>query len=314
MSRGIKTLWIVIGCLFAMGIVLAAVGFALGATGSAWFDRRGLHFGVQDALPYEASDLDSEAFENINIELIEADVELVVGTGYGYEFSYLGSAEPIVEVSNGTLRVVENDDGWRVNIMGFWSMWNHQQAKLTVYVPGDAALSNVKLATVSGDTYLGGESVPIKSLTCQSASGNVSMGDLDLERLDLEVASGDVRLDSVTAKEANINIISGRFDFDQGSLDNLVMDMASGDVWFKGTVTSSLALRMISGNADLELTGSEDDYSFGINRINGEVHINGRSAGDSYLPESTSIGAASEDKAHIQIDTTSGSVNIIFTD
>lgn len=311
MSRGVKVLWIIIGSLFAVGIVLAVMGFALGGSGSAWVDKDGLHFGSQDTQVHEISDLSSEAFENIDVGLNSADVELVSGSSYGYEFTYTGTQKPSVEVSNGTLRVVEKEDGWRASIFNLWD-WQRQQSKLIIYVPSDAVLDTVNLFTASGDTFLGGHSTVIKTLTVQSASGSVNLGAMNLEQLNLDVASGDVYIDTVTAQNAALNIVSGLLNYNGGSINNLVLDMASGDVWFKGAVSNSLVLRMVSGDADFKLAGSEDDYSFSVKRISGDIRVNGREMVDSALPSSTEFGNSSA-VGRIELDTTSGSVNITFS-
>ena len=312
MSKGIKTLWIVIGSLFALGIILAAVGFALGGTGSAWADRNGIHFGNPTENRVELAEKESEPFENLDVLLVSADVEFVTGSSYGYEFVYTGSQEPSVEIKDGTLRVVEDENNWRINIFGLWNIFDNQ-AKLTVYVPSDAALNSVAISTASGDTVISGEGVNIKSLDCQSASGGITASNLDLEQLKIDVASGDVKLAAITANDARINLISGCLTYDKATLDSLIIDMASGDATVSGTVTSNLVLRMVSGDADFNLIGNEEDYSFSINRISGDIRVNGRGVNTGDLPGSTNQSSSTGGSGRIEIDTTSGSVNINFT-
>jgi len=317
MSHALKVLWIVIGSIFALGLVLAAVGFALGASGSAWFDSHGLHFGSRENSFVELTDTSTAPFENIDVALIEADVEILVGNDYGYEFTYLGMNQPEVSVRNGTLKVTEQNDNWRINIFGFWSWRNwsilNTSATLKVFVPKDADLKNVGLSTASGDTILNSNQINIKNLDCKSVSGNVLLSNLDLERLTLDLASGDVDLINVTARRADINLMSGNLTYRGAKLDSLTLNIASGDMDLEGVITDLLQLRMLSGNANILLTGSQDDYSFDVRRLSGTIRINGRTVhGDYDLPGTSSIPSASGRGGHIEIDTTSGDVDIDF--
>ena len=311
MSKGIKILWIVIGSMFALGVVLAAVGFAMGGSSNGWVDRHGVHFGNPTQNTVELADRESEPFENIDVLMVAADVEFVTGSSYGYEFTFTGTEEPTVEIKGGTLRVVEDDNNWRFNIFGLWNVFDNQ-AKLTVYVPSDVTLNSVGISTASGDTVISGEEVSIKTLDCQSASGGITASNLNLEQLKIDVASGDVKLTSITAKDAKINMVSGSLYYDKATLDSLVLDMASGDATIKGTIANDLVLRMVSGDADFDLIGNEEDYSISINRISGDIRINGRVVDTGDLPGSTNLNSSTGGKGRIEIDTTSGSVNINF--
>ncbi|MDR1087827.1 MAG: DUF4097 domain-containing protein [Coriobacteriales bacterium] len=315
MSRGIKVLWIVIGSLFAAGVFLSVAGYAFGGTGRAWFDRDGLHFGQRVAQTYEIADLNSEQFDYATIELIEANVELVPASSYGYKLSYTGYREPSIEVSRGELnelRIRGESDTWHIG-MDFlpWDLFDHH-AMLTIYVPSDATLDSINLYTVSGSSSLQGNDVRARHVNYRSASGSVDLKALTLEQLVIDVASGDVRLENVSAKGATFEMISGRLDYNQGTVDSLVLDMVSGRISFKGTVTSGLSVHTVSGDADLELTGSEDAYSLALNRVSGDVRVNGRLVNDSALPSSTSTGGDGNAAGNITIDTISGSVNIVF--
>ncbi|MDR2036057.1 MAG: DUF4097 domain-containing protein, partial [Coriobacteriales bacterium] len=210
MSRGFKIFWAVIALLFVLGVVLAAVGFALGATGNAWYDRRGLHFGINESRTLELVEATTEPFEKVEIRLIDADVEFIVAEDYGYEFTYVGTREPSIAVKNGTLEVVEQEGNWRWNIMGFWTLFE-TTALLKVYVPHDAVLENVNLTTASGNTLLNSDAIRINNLDCKSASGNFDLMGVDLKTLSLDIASGDVRLENVSANRATINLLSGGF-------------------------------------------------------------------------------------------------------
>ena len=312
MSGRMKVLWIIIGCLFALGLVLAGTGFALGATGRAWYDSNGLHFGNLNNRTIELAEDNTEPFEDINISLIEADVEIIVANNYGYEFTYTGTNEPEITVRNGTLTVKEHTENWHINIFGFWNFFD-TSATLKVYVPRNATLDNVSLETASGSTMLNGNNVSIRELSCQTASGDIRLYDLSLEKLRLDVASGDVNLNNVSATSATINLMSGWLTYRGAELETLEMNLASGDVTLEGEITRLLQLHMTSGDANILLVGDKDDYSFDIKKISGEVRIDGQRVDGGFGgPGLNHSSSGTGQGAHIEIDITSGSVNINF--
>lgn len=313
MSRGIKILWVTLGCICALGIVLTATGFALGATGNVWVDRAGLHFGPVETKTVEVTESDGESFEDIEIRLMTADVELVSADYYGYEFNYHGTMEPDIEIVNGKLTVTDRDAGWHTNIFGLDSLLGRErEVKLTIYVPSDAALGSVSLYTASGATVINGSGISIRALECMSTSGTIQLNDLDLETLRLDVASGDVYLNAVTAGSAVVDLMSGSLVYDEAQLDSLVLNIVSGNASLTGTVSKRLEANVTSGDVDLSLAGSENDYSFEIERISGDVHISGREVVDSALPGTSSLGDEGSRSGHIVAAVVSGSVNIDF--
>jgi len=313
MSRGMKILWIVIGCAFALGVALVAVGFSLGASGSAWYDHHGLHWGTAENI--ELADDNTEAFKDIDVKLIEADVEIIPSNHYGYEFSYFGINEPTVQVRNGTLTVVEQDNNWRINIFNFnWTGWVifNTGATLKVYVPSDASLNNVSLSTASGNTVFNGNQTKISSLNCNSASGNINLANLDLNLLALNVASGDVKISNVSAETADINILSGWLKYNGAKLKHLTLNMTSGNVNFEGEVTSTLQLRTLSGDVDITLAGNREDYSIEFRKLSGDIRVNGQRIDGNFDGPGSNVGQLTGSGGRIDIDTTSGNVNINF--
>lgn len=313
MSKGIKVLWIVIGCMFGVGIILTATGVALGATGGAYLDRDGIHFGTRTAETTEMGDLNTEAFTNIDIELLEADVEVVVSGAYGYHLTYTGLNEPLVEVRGGQLRIIEDTDvfdNWGISFFRIWDAFEHD-AKLTVYVPEDAVLNEVSLSVVSGDTVLDASDIIVNDFEFYSATGNVRLTNLEANEISIEVASGDVTLEDITIASASIDMASGLLTCVNAVIGVLDLDLASGNINYQGEIATALELQMVSGDADFELTGNANDYAYNIEKISGEVLINGQHVSGSFLPSQSEGGGH---RVHLEIELTSGSINFVFTD
>ena len=314
MSRGMKIFWIALGCLLAAGIALTSIGFALGGSGNVWFNQTGIHFGSRDARTIELLEKDTEAFENIDIKLVSADVEIKSAETYGYELSFFGTNEPEVGISNGTLKIVEAPNNWHFNIFG-WGNNFLQEAKLTVYVPEGAVLDDVKLYTASGNTTLNleeSDEISLVRLDCKSASGDLALNGLNLKVLVVDVASGSVNLNRVTAANASVDMASGDFRYDDASVDDLKINAISGNVTFSGKIAKSLQLSMVSGDARFDLDGAEGDYEFIVKKVSGNVTINGNSASEGFVPSITDINEESDTIGRIDINLTSGRVDINF--
>lgn len=302
MSKGIKILWAIIGCLFGLGIILCAVGIAMGGSPNAYVDRSGLHFGGESQT-YELSDYNTEEFDSIDVDLLASNVSIVESDSYGYEFAYTGTSDPKVEVHNGTLSAQENHN-WALNLFGFWR--DDFGSTLTVYVPAQTDLKKVNISVASGDTSLEATDLTIDEAKVESASGFLRLEGLKINNLTVDTASGDVRLLNIEADKIKVSMASGKLSAQGVFAQTFKVDIASGDVDFEGEVVDTLDLDMVSGDADFTLPGSEDDYSFDMDKLSGHVRVNGYDISDL-----GHFGASqnARTRAHVDIDLTSGSVN-----
>jgi|GEM_PF-2945911 len=105
------------------------------------------------------------------------------------------------------------------------------------------------------------------SLKVQSTTGSLSVDNSQLDGFNFTTSSGNASLTDLTTNEILIKS-------DSGNITTKRLDAARG------------SFTMLSGNVDLDLTGSEDEYSFIINSPLNNVYLNNKNidSGQTYSP------------------------------
>ena len=100
--------------------------------------------------------------------------------------------------------------------------------------------------------------------------GDVDLGTLSLEELDLELAMGDVSADSLTVKEADFNLAMGDCHIDHLTAPKFDAELAVGDCKI-GMLSGAqdVSISVITGDTDLTLDGSASDYYLVTNELKG---------------------------------------------
>ncbi|MGB8657324.1 MAG: DUF4097 family beta strand repeat-containing protein [Candidatus Zixiibacteriota bacterium] len=125
--------------------------------------------------------------------------------------------EPEVEANSGELTVKENFVGHETRGEIYW----------TIYVPTSDSLRNIK---------------------CNTASGSISIEDLELKYLETESASGETSIDSVQAKDIDLSTASGEAAIRDCRADYVKIGSASGMVKASYIRADELELSTASGN------------------------------------------------------------------
>ena len=118
-------------------------------------------------------------------------------------------------------------------------------------------------------------------------------------KLDVEITSGSVRADDVTASDIKVDNTSGSIElYNVSSTGDISIDNTSGSIEFKNLSSGGdIKIDNTTGSIEGSIVGSQDDYS-----ITTDV-----TAGSSNLPN-TKGGSKKLDA-----DTTAGSIEITFT-
>lgn len=129
---------------------------------------------------------------------------------------------------------------------GFWESlftggWQGSK-ELTVTIPetlvnGGKGLESFEVEAASG-TY------EIKGLEAQPFCGDMSF----------EIASGEVKVESVEVTNLEVSLASGRFDFDGSVATNASIDQASGQAHMKLTGTAPFTMKASLASGSLDIT------------------------------------------------------------
>jgi len=249
-----KKLWITIVACVAAGAVLMAAGGVMGAKRHMYIDRTGIH--VQDWKSAERTTVDEPdipAFENIDISVFSFDIEFVRGESYGISIASAEGQEISWSNENGTLTVTEPSAAsfpfFNFNLD--WFSWFNYTSLIRVCIPEGAELDSVKI---------------------KSSSGNVTVPQLNCQRLDLNSSLGDMRLGNLMAKAVTVNSSSGNFSLDTAAFDTLSLTASLGDVKLNNITAKDITAKLSSGNFRVN-TASFDTLD--VNTSLGDVTLTG---------------------------------------
>ena len=100
--------------------------------------------------------------------------------------------------------------------------------------------------------------------------GDVDLGTLSVEELDLELAMGGVSADSLTVKDADFDLAMGDCHIDHLTAPKFDAELAIGDCTI-GMLSGAqdVSISVITGDTDLTLEGSASDYLLVTNELKG---------------------------------------------
>ena len=278
MKKGIKIALTVCLILAVLGAGLVAAGFMMGGSLNFRLDWRTHAISTADTAEARG-DLTPEPFTTLQIEVATADI--TVERGDGWSLSYALSEEPEITQENGLLKLkVEERSG--VNFVGIsFSADNAPFIKITV--PADAALEEITLAT---------------------ATGEVTLADLEAERIELACATGDISLNGVTAQTLLLAGNTGDLTLqDVTAAEQAKLTTNTGEIRAALTAPGGVTAESNTGDVTLTLTGTAADFGLSLESDTGDVTVDGRDEGHSYQ---SSGGAA------VRAESSTGDVTVRF--
>ena len=336
MNNNMKMIWKIIVISIVAGLILATLGFTLGASRSLFIDRTGVHASGNEITHIAERDLAS--FRNVNVDVGFSDVEFVSSNAFGIEINS-GNAEFNWSLENDTLSItIIRRSGVHMSFNFLPIMRDY----VKIFVPPDAMLDTVTVQTRSGDVRIGG--IQAASVEVNSSTGDIRLNDISSDYLQVGSSSGDIigssinakdficnartgdgRLQAINAERFSAERTSGDLTITGGELNMVSITVRTGDITLNGITSSGLNVQATSG--DIRLSGDfsgesiiqartgdvrvstsreRDDYSFDLSARSGTIRFDGeRLRGD--------IKSSPIQENHIDITTTSGDINVSFT-
>lgn len=258
MKKFYKITGILMGIVAVVGLILCIVGVALGAKGAITFSLDNGFRIVDKTDIWKYEDMDMEAFSSINIDSNVADIKIVKSTdNYGVSCRLNGQEEDFnVEVKDGTLYISDKSEDMTVtfNIFNF----NIGDSDvITVYVPDDVVLENIKIDGNVGDIDIGGIQ-GAKELHITNDTGDVDIVGGTFETLDINTDVGDITAERVTVtKEMSVMSDVGDIELD-------------GEFRCDGNIQSRV------GDVDLNTSVSKEEYNYNLSASIGDIDVFGK--------------------------------------
>lgn len=277
MKKGKKIALIAAGCMILVGLVMAAGGLA-----AARFDVSGLNTVSLETNTYEIE----EAFHHISIDGAGSDVRL-----YPWEedtCKVVCTEEDDVtfevEVKDDTLHIVRHNSGVRILHFGVFL----EETGISVYLP-EKAYGSLVILTSSGNVTVPEEfqfasadvrstSGEIKmlasiggSLSAQSQSGNIQVGNASPETLEAKSTSGEITIEAVKTKaEIQVKSTSGDVTLTDVEGKAIAATTTSGDIELRDSDGAELSIQTTSGKVSGTLLSEK---IFRIDTTSGDTNV-----------------------------------------
>lgn len=223
-------------------------------------ENHSVEFSSADSTNISEIEIDASA-ANINFYTAYNDCISVVASGKGSNLVNTELTSGKLEIEYGTADIDFSD----IKSIDMQSLVNIKDnaPEIDIYIPVNAVFEN---------------------LSIELASGEITISDLSLYELDIQVAAGNVNLHRLYINnKPDIELVAGDIMITSSYLNNLEIETVSGgDVYFSECeLIGETQLDSVAGNTDIYyLSGSVDDYDFDISVLSGQVRING----NDYVP------------------------------
>ena len=259
MKKFYKVAGISLGICFAIGLVFAVIGAAMGAKGViALTKEHGIQI-IDDVETWNYKDMDMTAFDSICIDSKTADVNIVTSKDgkYGVDISLMGDESTIEFVNeNGTLTI--KDTGSNLGFTISMIPWNTSSDNvITVYVPETADFKNISVTCAAGDIDVN-SIYQANTLSIVADAGDVDVNNGTFENINIDVNAGDVTLDDVSVTAS------------------VKADMDVGDFDLNGRIEGDISVEVNVGDIDIVtgIAGSNFKYDASMNL--GDIEIFGK--------------------------------------
>lgn len=272
-----------------------------------------------------------ESFRNIHIEDVECNICLIPSNDDKCRVICIESDKTShsVSVQNNTLTIERTDNRkWYEHIVVFY--WG--EVKMDVYlpeteyeelyvkstsgeikIPENLTFAKADVSSTSGDIHI--LSNIKKDASIYAVSGNVYIGEITAENINVQSTSGELTLSSMALNgKLTAKSISGDIKLSNIKCQNIISDTTSGNHTFLSVIAkSNIMVESISGNVDLYQSDAETlNIKTTSGNITGTLLTNKifdvkTTSGNSKIPPSDFGGKC-------EIKTTSGNIELAISE
>lgn len=261
-----KKIWkyLVPSFTLAAGIIIAAVGFSMGAK-EAYTQQLNLT-NIDSVIP-------TDGVASLNIEVGYADFEITASNDVdGIELSAENISRDYLKYStyNNILNLKYSINKWyeisSVPILA------KKDSKIKITVPADISLQDIQIKSGVGKmtvNYLSAENIYID---CGLGQNNFST--LNADYIEINGSAGDTYAENLTSDHIYVAGKSGNTNILNFQTKKAEFTGSTGDISFSGAINGGSSIKCGMGDIRAEVFGNVADYSLYITK--GETEINGK--------------------------------------
>lgn len=322
-SKLLKTALLAAGITIGAGGICLGAGLALGGSPSFYYDGDGIHVkenrGSLERTDYVLEHTTVNAVKDLEIELVDADLEIVSGKEWAVEYVLDGQrSEPEYCIENQTLTIREGKNskaGSGYTPFGFGHFWWHdsEDARKSPYVkitvPDAAGLNTVFIDSLYGDVNVE-KKLYAESAVIHAQNGDVTLDGWEGEDLSFEMLYGTLATGKLEGKNLTVENQDGTVKTGSLMVETADFRMKYGDLSATLDGTNSVEVENENGEVSLSLVGGMDRYGVSLHTDCGAIRTPlGVVEEDGYSGHSDFI-RMEQDTAGIRVYTLYGDIRV----
>jgi hypothetical protein len=275
--------------MIAAGVILSAVGLALGGFKSVRFGSQGFYVSDDARGAWSAPETVSrrlDDFDTIDIDVAAYAITLREGDAYDIKLKNGPEREtPYIHAEGGVLTVRENGDALRKRQKGLFASWlsilpfrviynDWDDAVIEITYPDGARFADVSIEAAAGDVDVLGLDAASLSVVC--AAGNLEIEDSETDKLRVSLNAGKCKIENTRAGEADVEMDAGSLtaqDFDCGALRG---SLRMGEVDMEGSLRGDVDISADMGNVSIRTDLPKSKYRVDLDVSLGSVTVDDR--------------------------------------
>lgn len=246
-------------------IIMICIGFAGVCTVIGVLGRRFDKNKEKGKECYALSKTKLEAFNNIDIDVESAEIEVIPADDYYLEYKiYKQNGKPFYKVKEDKFTFQDGDSDNEFFQVNFnIGMHDSQKEYIRLYVPEGKQFQKIVIDNSAGKLNI--SNLAAESLKADCESGDIEMKHITVPSLKLEADYGNVSLKEIQTSEVEMQMESGNLDTDSITCTSFDLQNSYGNVNFGEIAGETINITMESGNLEVNnvktnIFDVENDY------------------------------------------------------
>lgn len=308
-------IWMISFICLGAGILLLIVGMLFGGKPGFYFDNNGFHVvGENRREDYTLKKTPIDEFENIEMNLEYADLEIILSDDYYIEYNVESDVgKPFYEVTDKTLNFYEANrkEEWTFSFftIGTPTMYGNDDYFVKLYIPKDAVLDSVTVEQADGEITL--PNLKVKNLSLNNSYGDIRLKDIKAEDIELFLSDGDISTGKLEADTVQLENTYGDVKLDDIQAKSLTVYMSDGDLKVNDLDAKQIDIENAYGDVKLRMKHSLEDYSLDILAEYGDLTIPGYAITTDEDGEEKTCRIEKDSEKWLRIDGSDGDIEVI---
>lgn len=308
-------IWMISFICLGAGILLLIVGTLFGGRPGFYIDNSGIHAAGENRQEgYTLKKTPIDEFDNIEMDLAYADLEIVLSDNYYIEYNVESDAgKPFCEVTDKTLQFREAKQGetWSISFftIGRFPMYDNENYFVKLYIPKDAVLDSVLVEQSDGDIVL--PNLKVKNLSLNNSYGDIRLKDIKAEDIELFLSDGDISTGKLEADTVQIENGYGDVRVEDLQAKSLTVYMSDGDLKVNDLEAKQIDVENSYGDVKLQIKHSLEDYSIDILAEYGDLTIPGYAITTNEDGEENTCKIEKDSEKWLRINGSDGDIEVI---